>query len=68
MSTTPAPTVRRSVALVWRSLRSMRTALILLLILAAAAVFGSLLPQLPNSPERVARFTALLEKATASRT
>jgi cytochrome c biogenesis protein len=56
MSTTPAPTVRRSVALVWRSLRSMRTALILLLILAAAAVVGSLLPQFPNSPERVARY------------
>ena len=56
MTTTSAPTVRRSVALVWRSLRSMRTALILLLILAAAAVIGSLLPQLPNSPERVARY------------
>jgi cytochrome c biogenesis protein len=34
----------------------MRTALILLLILAAAAVIGSLLPQLPNSPERVAHY------------
>ena len=56
MTTTPAPTVRRSVALVWRSLRSMRTALILLLVLAAAAVVGSLLPQFPNSPERVARY------------
>jgi cytochrome c biogenesis protein len=34
----------------------MRTALILLLILAAAAVIGSLLPQVPNSPERVGRY------------
>lgn len=56
MTTTSGPTVRRSVALVWRSLRSMRTALILLLILAAAAVIGSLLPQIPNSPERVGRY------------
>jgi cytochrome c biogenesis protein len=56
MTTPPAPTVRQSVALVWRTLRSMRTALILLLILAAAAVIGSLLPQIPNSPERVGRY------------
>jgi cytochrome c biogenesis protein len=34
----------------------MRTALILLLILAAAAVIGSLLPQVPNSPERVGQY------------
>ena len=34
----------------------MRTALILLLILAAAAVIGSLLPQIPNSPERVGQY------------
>jgi cytochrome c biogenesis protein len=56
--TTPAsrPTVRRSVALVWRNLRSMRTALVLLLILATAAAIGSLLPQLPNSPERMAQY------------
>jgi cytochrome c biogenesis protein len=50
------PSVRRSVALVWRTLRSMRTALVLLLILAAGAVIGSLLPQIPNSPERVGRY------------
>src|ERR687897_3515131 len=55
MTTPSGPTVRQSVALVWRTLRSMRTALILLLILAAAAVIGSLLPQIPNSPERVGR-------------
>src|SRR6185503_9048131 len=48
--------LRRSVALVWRTLRSMRTAIILLLMLAAASVVGSLVPQLPNSPGRVAAF------------
>jgi cytochrome c biogenesis protein len=36
----------------------MRTALVLLLILAAGAVIGSLLPQIPNSPERVGRYLA----------
>jgi len=49
-------TFRRSVAVVWRTLRSMRTAIILLLMLAAASAVGSLLPQLPNSPERVAAY------------
>lgn len=34
----------------------MRTALILLLLLALAAVAGSLLPQVPNSPERAAQY------------
>ncbi len=48
--------LRQSVALVWRTLRSMRTALILLLMLALAAVAGSLVPQLPNSPDRVVRY------------
>jgi cytochrome c biogenesis protein len=56
MTTTSDATVRRSVALVWRTLRSMRTALIILLILAAGSVIGSLLPQIPNSPERVGRY------------
>ena len=56
MTTQSGPTIRQSVALVWRTLRSMRTALILLLILAAASVIGSLLPQIPNSPERVGRY------------
>jgi cytochrome c biogenesis protein len=56
MTTSPGLTLRQSVALVWRTLRSMRTALILLLMLAAAAVIGSLLPQIPNSPERVGRY------------
>lgn len=34
----------------------MRTALILLLLLALASAAGSLIPQFPNSPERVAQF------------
>ncbi len=55
MSSAAAPlTLRRSLALVWRSLRSMRTALILLLLLALASIAGSLVPQLSNSPMRVA--------------
>jgi cytochrome c biogenesis protein len=41
--------------MVWRSLRSMRTALILLLIIALASVAGSLIPQRPNSPLRIAQ-------------
>ncbi len=45
--------VRRSLALVWRTLRSMRTALVLLLLLAVAAIAGSLIPQAMNSPARV---------------
>lgn len=36
----------RSIVAVWRTLRSMRTALILLLVVAVASVFGSLVPQL----------------------
>ncbi len=34
----------------------MRTALILLLLLAVASVAGSLIPQIPNSPEKVAQY------------
>ena len=41
----------------WRTLTSMRTALVLLLLLALAAVPGSLLPQRGTSPGDVARFT-----------
>ena len=52
----PRMTLRRSLALAWRTLRSMRTALILLLLLALASVVGSLIPQIPNSPERAASF------------
>jgi cytochrome c biogenesis protein len=45
------------VALVWRTLRSMRTALILLMLLALASAVGALwFPQIPNSPNEVASF------------
>src|SRR5919204_122387 len=54
--TSRRPSLRRSVALVWRTLRSMRTALVLLLVLAGGAVIGSLLPQIPNSPQRVGQY------------
>jgi cytochrome c biogenesis protein len=50
----PRATLRQSVALVWRSLRSMRTALGLLLILALASVAGSLVPQVGTSDARIA--------------
>jgi cytochrome c biogenesis protein len=43
----------RSVSSVWRTLRSMRTALILLLVVAVAAVFGSLVPQAGSAPAAV---------------
>ncbi len=56
MSADDRVTVRRSVALVWRTLRSMRTALVLLLMLAAGATIGSLLPQIPNSPMAVGQW------------
>lgn len=36
----------------------MRTALVLLFVIAAAAIFGSLFPQRPVSPDRVAQFLA----------
>ena len=54
-STAATMTLRQSLALVWRTLRSMRTALLLLLLLAVAAVAGSLVPQVANSPQRVAQ-------------
>src|SRR3970282_605207 len=50
----PRMTLRESVALVWRTLRSMRTALVLLLLLAVAAVAGSLVPQVGASDPRTA--------------
>ena len=49
-----ATSFRRSLALMWRNLRSMRTALVLLLLLALGSVAGSLVPQVANSPQRVA--------------
>jgi cytochrome c biogenesis protein len=53
MQTRPG-TAYQSLASVWRTLRSMRTALILLLVVALASVAGSLVPQFANSPQRVA--------------
>jgi cytochrome c biogenesis protein len=50
----PSETLYRSVTSVWRTLRSMRTALILLLVVAVASVFGSLVPQVTNTPQAVA--------------
>jgi cytochrome c biogenesis protein len=40
----------------WREFRSMRTALLLLVLLAAASILGSLFPQQPVSPQRVTRY------------
>jgi cytochrome c biogenesis protein len=48
-----ADTLYRSLIAVWRTLRSMRTALILLLVVAVASVFGSLVPQAPVAPGAV---------------
>jgi cytochrome c biogenesis protein len=60
MSTAQPPSPRigasQSLAIVWRTLRSMRTALVLLLLLALGSVAGSLVPQVPNSPEAVADY------------
>lgn len=55
---TPATPARRGAGLrrAWRQLTSMRTALQLLMVLALAAVPGSILPQRPQSPERVAGY------------
>ena len=44
----------------------MRTALILLLMLAAASVVGSLIPQIPNSPERVGAVPRSTTRCSAS--
>ncbi|MGV8976859.1 MAG: cytochrome c biogenesis protein ResB [Cellulomonas sp.] len=41
---------------VWRQLSSMRVALLLLMLLAVAAVPGSVFPQRPQFPEKVARY------------
>lgn len=50
------PTLRESASFAWRTLRSMRTALVLLLVLAVASAIGSLIPQIPNSPRAVAAY------------
>ncbi len=53
-SRSPLVPLRRS----WRQLTSMRTALLLLFLLALAAVPGSFLPQRPVSPQRVSAYFA----------
>ena len=40
----------------WREYRSMRTALVLLVVLAAASILGSLFPQEGISPQRVDQY------------
>lgn len=53
-ASSPRVTLLQSVALVWRTLRSMRTALLLLLLLALGSVAGSLVPQVGTSDARIA--------------
>src|SRR5687768_14578520 len=48
-------TLYRSLVSVWRTLRSMRTALILLLVVAVASIFGSLVPQVQIARPAVLR-------------
>jgi cytochrome c biogenesis protein len=48
----------RPVRLAWRRLTSMRTALILLFLLAVAAVPGSILPQRPLNPDKTNSYIA----------
>lgn len=59
---TPQPRKRLSIAeallIAWRQLTAMRTALLLLFLLAFAAIPGSLIPQRPTSPLRVRDFAA----------
>ena len=57
MASTPESPYRSLVA-VWRTLRSMRTALILLLVVAVASVFGSLVPQVGVARGAVLRMYA----------
>src|SRR3954453_11375667 len=45
-------TALRQIRMLWRRLTAMRTALILLFLLAVAAVPGSLLPQRPLNPDK----------------
>jgi len=50
--------ILRPLRMAWRRLTSMRTALILLFLLAVAAVPGSLLPQRPLNPNKTASYIA----------
>ena len=58
--TQPGPTGRPrlgdTLRQAWREFRSMRTALLLLVLLAAASILGSLFPQQSISPQRVTRY------------
>jgi len=56
-------TIRQTASFAWRTLRSMRTALILLLLLALASSLGSVIPQIPNSPQKVAAYIVEHEAA-----
>jgi cytochrome c biogenesis protein len=51
-----SPRLPRPLRIVWRRLTAMRTALILLFLLAVAAVPGSLLPQRPLNPGKTAAY------------
>jgi cytochrome c biogenesis protein len=55
----------RSLVSVWRTLRSMRTALLLLLVVAVASVFGSLVPQI--GVNRAAVIDLFVERPTLAR-
>ncbi len=55
---TPALGTRATVRWIWGQLTSMRTALVLLFLLAAAAIPGSLIPQTSSSATKVSDFAA----------
>jgi cytochrome c biogenesis protein len=52
----PRPRLGDTLRQAWREFRSMRTALLLLVLLAAASILGSLFPQQSISPQRVTRY------------
>ena len=56
--TMPRLGVRGTLRFLWRQLTSMNTALVLLLLLAVAAVPGSLLPQRSVNPAKTEQFLA----------
>jgi len=56
--TPPRPGLGDSLRQAWREYRSMRTALVLLVVLAAASILGSLFPQEGLSPQRVDQYFA----------
>jgi cytochrome c biogenesis protein len=56
--TPPRPGLGDTLRQAWREYRSMRTALVLLVVLAAASILGSLFPQEGLSPQRVDQYFA----------